>query len=41
MNFTGATVGGIIGTLVITMVMALAPRIGLPKRDMVGMLGIM
>jgi len=41
MNIFGAIVAGVIGTLVITMVMNMAPKMGMPKMDMVGMLGAM
>lgn len=41
MSIFGAVVAGIAGTLVITMVMAMAPKMGMPKMDMVGMLGSM
>lgn len=41
MNIFGAVLAGIIGTIVITMVMAMAPKMGMPKMDMVGMLGAM
>ncbi len=41
MNIFDAIVAGVIGTLVITMVMNMAPKMGMPKMDMVGMLGAM
>lgn len=41
MNIIGAIIAGVIGTIVITMVMAMAPKMGMPKMDMVGMLGAM
>ena len=41
MNIIGAIIAGIVGTLVITMVMEMAPKMGMPKMDMVGMLGAM
>ncbi|MCI0398377.1 MAG: hypothetical protein L0332_24355 [Chloroflexi bacterium] len=41
MNILGAVVAGLVGTIVITMVMAIAPKMGLPQMDMVGMLGSM
>jgi uncharacterized membrane protein YagU involved in acid resistance len=41
MDFLGAVVAGIVGTIVITMVMAMAPKMGMPKMDIVGMLGSM
>ncbi len=41
MNVLAAIISGLIGTVVITMVMATAPKMGMPKMDMVGMLGSM
>ena len=41
MNVLGAIVAGIVGTIVMTMVMVIAPRMGLPKMDIVGMLSSM
>jgi hypothetical protein len=41
MNIFGAVVAGIIGTIVITVVMAMSPKMGMPKMDIVGMLGSM
>ncbi len=41
MNILGAIIAGIIGTLVMTMVMMAAPQMGMPKMDIVGMLGSM
>jgi hypothetical protein len=41
MNIIGAIIAGIVGTIVITMVMEMAPKMGMPKMDMVGMLGAM
>jgi hypothetical protein len=41
MNVIGAILSGIVGTMVISMVMAMAPRMGMPKMDIVGMLGSM
>lgn len=41
MNILGAIVAGIAGTLVFTMVMGMAPRMGVPKMDIVEMLGSM
>ncbi len=41
MNIVGAVVAGIIGTLIISMVMAMGPKMGMPKMDIVGMLGSM
>jgi hypothetical protein len=41
MNILGAVVSGMVGTIVLSMVLALAPRMGMPKMDIVGMLGSM
>lgn len=41
MDVLGAIVAGIVGTIIMTMVMAMAPRMGMPKMDIVGMLGSM
>lgn len=41
MNVLGAIVAGIIGTIVMTMVMVMAPKMGMPKMDIVGLLGSM
>ncbi len=41
MNVIGAITAGIAGTIVMTMVMMMAPKMGLPKMDIVGMLGSM
>jgi hypothetical protein len=41
MNVIGAVIAGIVGTLAMTLVMAIAPAMGLPKMDIVGMLGSM
>ncbi|HRQ42081.1 MAG TPA: hypothetical protein PLD25_29535 [Chloroflexota bacterium] len=41
MNIFGAIVAGIVGTIIITMVMGIAPKMGMPKMDIVGMLGSM
>jgi len=41
MNFIGAIIAGLAGTVVMTTVMAMAPRMGMPKMDIVGMLGSM
>lgn len=41
MNLIGAIIAGIVGTIVITIVMEMAPKMGMPKMDMVGMLGAM
>jgi len=41
MNVLGAIVASLVGTAVFTMVMVLAPRMGMPKMDIVGLLGTM
>jgi hypothetical protein len=41
MNIIGAIVAGLVGTVVMTMLMVMAPRMGLPKMDIVGLLGTM
>jgi hypothetical protein len=41
MNIVGAIVAGIVGTAVFSMVLELGPRMGMPKMDIVGMLGTM
>ncbi|MEN8172387.1 MAG: DUF6789 family protein [Chloroflexota bacterium] len=41
MNVLAAVLAGLIGTVVITMLMAMAPKMGMPKMDMVGILGSM
>lgn len=41
MNVIGAITAGLGGTVVISMVMAMAPKMGMPKMDIVGMLGTM
>ena len=41
MSIIGAVIAGIVGTLVLSMVMALGPKMGMPKMDMVEMLGSM
>lgn len=41
MNIIGAVIAGIVGTIVITIVMNMAPKMGMPKMDIVGMLGAM
>lgn len=41
MNILGAIIAGISGTIVMTMVMVMAPTMGMPKMDIVGMLGSM
>jgi len=41
MDILGAIVAGVVGTTVMTMVMMMAPKMGMPKMDIVGMLGSM
>ncbi len=41
MNFLAVLVAGLVGTFVITMVMNMAPKMGMPEMDIVGMLGSM
>ena len=41
MNALGAIVAGLVGTIVMSLVMAMAPIMGMPKMDIVGMLGSM
>ena len=41
MNILGALVAGLVGTIVMTAVMAMAPKMGMPEMDIVGMLGSM
>ena len=41
MNILAVVISGIVGTIAISMVMALAPKMGLPKMDIVGMLSTM
>ena len=41
LNILGAVVAGIAGTIVMTMVMVVAPKMGMPKMDIVGLLGSM
>lgn len=41
MNILAVVISGIVGTIAISMVMALAPNMGLPKMDIVGMLSTM
>ena len=41
MNIFGAIVAGVVGTIVLTMVMNMAPKMGMPKMDIVGILGSM
>jgi len=41
MNVLAAIIAGLVGTVVLTMFMSMAPKMGMPKMDMVGMLGSM
>ncbi len=41
MNVIAAALAGLVGTLVMTALMRLAPQMGLPRMDIVGMLGSM
>jgi uncharacterized membrane protein YagU involved in acid resistance len=41
MNVLGAIIAGLIGTIAISMVMGMAPRMGMPKMDIVAMLSTM
>ena len=41
MNVLAALIAGIVGTVVMTLVMAMAPKMGVPKMDIVGLLGSM
>jgi len=41
MNVIGAIVAGVIGTIMMTIVMVMAPKMGMPEMDIVGMLGSM
>ncbi len=41
MNIIGAIVAGVVGTIVISMIMAMAPRMGMPKMAIWEMLGSM
>lgn len=41
MNIIAAIVAGLVGTLVMSMVMVMAPKMGMPKMDIVGMLSTM
>lgn len=41
MSILGAIVAGIVGTIVFTVVMNMAPQMGMPKMDIVGLLGSM
>ncbi len=41
MNVVAAVIAGLVGTVVMTMLMVVAPAMGMPKMDIVGMLGSM
>ncbi|AEB11046.1 hypothetical protein [Marinithermus hydrothermalis] len=41
MDLVGAIIAGLIGTAVMTILMYMAPAMGLPKMDVMGMLGTM
>ena len=41
MNILAAIIAGLVGTIAISMVMAMAPRMGMPKMDIVDMLSTM
>jgi len=41
MNVLGAIVAGLVGTGVFSMVLLMAPKMGMPKMDIVGLLGTM
>lgn len=41
MNILAAVVSGIVGTVIFSMVLILAPKMGMPKMDIVGILGSM
>ena len=41
MNVLGAIIAGLVGTVAISMVMAMAPKMGMPKMDIVDMLSTM
>jgi hypothetical protein len=41
MNVLGAIIAGLVGTVAISMVMGMAPRMGMPKMDIVDMLSTM
>ena len=41
MNIVGAIVAGLVGTIVMSMLLLMAPKMGMPKMDIVGMLGAM
>ena len=41
MNFLAAIAAGVVATIVFTIVMVMAPKMGMPEMDIVGMLGSM
>ena len=41
MDFMAAIIAGIVGTLAMTILIVLAPMMGMPKMDIIGMLGTM
>ncbi len=41
MNLLAAVIAGLVGTIAISMVMAMAPKMGMPKMDIVAMLSTM
>ncbi len=41
MNILNAIIAGLVGTLVFTVVLMMAPKMGMPKMDIVGLLGSM
>jgi len=41
MNIFGSIIAGLLGTLVMTALIYIAPRMGIPKMDIIGMLGTM
>jgi len=41
MSILSAVIAGLVGTVVFTMVMVMAPKMGMPKMDIVGLLGSM
>ncbi len=41
MSIVGAVVAGVVGTFVMTLLMKAAPMMGMPKMDIIGMLGSM
>jgi len=38
MNIIGAIIAGLIGTIAMSIMMAMAPRMGMPEMDIVGLL---